>query len=109
MVIEVAPHPRYERDGDDLTTEIEVDALTAAVGGEVRVPTLDGAVLLKIPPRTQAGKTFRLRGKGMPRLERPTERGDLYACVKLVLPESLSDAELETLRTLAQERKQRGR
>ncbi len=104
MVIEVLPHPRFDRDGDDLTTEIMVDALTAAIGGDVRVPTLEGGVLLKIPPRTQADKTFRLRGKGMPKLERPMERGDLYARVKLVLPEPLSDGELEALRTLVQRR-----
>jgi curved DNA-binding protein len=66
---------------------------------------LDGSVKLKIPPRTQADRVFRLKGKGMPRLERPAERGDLYTKVKLVLPEPLSDTELETLRQLAQARR----
>ncbi len=107
LVVEVAPHSQFEREGDDLHIEVPVDMFTAAVGGQVRVPTVDGSVMLKIPPRTQADRTFRLRGKGMPRLERPTERGDLYAHVKLVLPEQLSDNELETLRTLARERQQR--
>jgi len=107
LVVEVMPHPQFEREGDDLHIEVPVDIFTAAVGGQTRVPALDGAATLKIPPRTQADKTFRLRGKGMPRLERPGERGDLYAHVKLVLPERLSDAELETLRTLAQARQQR--
>ncbi|OAN36339.1 molecular chaperone DnaJ [Chloroflexus islandicus] len=105
LVVEVEPHPQFERDGDDLTTTIEVDAFTAAVGGEVRVPTIDGTVTLKIPPRTQADKVFRLRGKGMPRLENPAERGDLFARVKLVLPEPLTDAELNTLRELVRNRK----
>ncbi len=107
LVVEVEPHPQYERDGDDLTTTIEVDAFTAAVGGEVRVPTIDGTVTLKIPPRTQADKVFRLRGKGMPRLENPAERGDLFARVKLVLPEPLSDADLAKLRELMRGRVRR--
>ena len=104
LVVQVAPHPLFERDGDDLTTVVPVDFYTAAIGGEVRVPTLDGTVRLKIPRRTQADRTFRLKGKGMPRLERPSERGDLFARVRLVLPEPLSDAEIEALRMLARER-----
>lgn len=103
--VAIAPHPQFERDGDDLRVIVPLDIYTAATGGEVRVPTLDGAVMLKIPPRTQADRVFRLKGKGMPRLEKPAERGDLYATVKLVLPEPLSDTELETLRQLAQARR----
>jgi len=103
--VEIAPHPQFERDGDDLRENVPVDIYTAATGGQVRVPTLDGAVKLKIPPRTQADRVFRIKGKGMPRREKPTERGDLYARVKLVLPEPLSDTELETLRQLAQARR----
>jgi curved DNA-binding protein len=81
-----------------------VDFYTAAVGGEARVPTIDGAVTLKIPARTQADKTFRLKGKGMPRLGRPGERGDMWARVKLVLPEPLTEAEIDGLRKLAEPR-----
>lgn len=103
--IQVQPHPRFEREGNDLRIDVPVDIYTAAVGGETRVATLDGTVMLKIPPRTQADKVFRLRGKGMPRLNRPDERGDLYARVKLVLPEVLSDSELATLRDLARQHK----
>lgn len=104
LVIEVTPHPQFERDNDDLTCVIAVDVYTAAIGGEVRVQTLDGNVMLKILPRTQADRTFRLRGKGMPRLDWPEERGDLYARVKLFLPENLSDEEISTLETLARKR-----
>jgi len=106
MVIEVLPHPQFDRDGDDLHMEVPVDIFTAVVGGEVRVPTLDRSATLKIPSRTEAGRTFRLRGKGMPRLRRPGERGDLYARVKLVLPEPLHDDEIEAMRTLVQARQQ---
>jgi curved DNA-binding protein len=101
LVIRVAPHATFERDGDDLFTEVTVDIYTAALGGEVRVPTLDGAVMLKIPPQTQSGRTLRLRGKGLPRLDDPTTRGDLYVRVRLVLPEPLSDRELQAFRELA--------
>lgn len=104
LVIQIIPHPQFEREGNDLRTEVPVDIYTAAIGGEVRVQTLDGTVKLKIPPRTQADKTFRLRGQGMPRLDHPNERGDLYAKVKLVLPNDMDDTELDTLRTLAQNR-----
>jgi len=104
LVVEVLPHPGFVREGDDLRADVRVDFYTAVLGGEVRVPTIDGAVTLKIPPRTQADKTFRLKGKGMPRLGRPGERGDMWARVKLVLPEPMSDAEIEGLRRLGEAR-----
>ncbi len=104
LVIEVQPHSRFKRDGDDINVSVPIDFYTAALGGEVRVTTLDGSVMLKIPPQTQAGKTFRLRGKGMPHLAKPEERGDMYARIEIVLPESLSVEELETLRTLKEQR-----
>jgi curved DNA-binding protein len=103
--VQVAPDPRFERDGDELTADVPIDFYTAALGGDVRVPTIDGSVMLKVPARTQAGRTFRLRGKGMPRLERPNQRGDMYARARLILPEPLSDSELETLRQLAEARR----
>jgi curved DNA-binding protein len=101
LIIRVAPHPTFERDRDDLFAEVPVDIYTAALGGEVRVPTLDGAVMLKIPPQTQSGRTLRLRGKGMPRLDDPNARGDLYARVRLMLPEPLTERELQAFSELA--------
>ncbi len=103
LVIEVEPDARFERRGDDLYSDAPVDFLTAALGGEARVATPDGAVTLKLPARTPAGQTFRLRGKGMPKLN-GQGRGDLFARVKLVLPDNLTDAELDALRPLAQAR-----
>jgi curved DNA-binding protein len=103
LVIEVAPDARFERRGDDLYAEAAVDFYIAGLGGEARLQAPDGAVALSIPPRTQAGKVFRLRGKGMPLLGR-RGRGDLYARVKIVLPEDLSDEELQGLRDLAARR-----
>ncbi|MGE5139705.1 MAG: DnaJ C-terminal domain-containing protein, partial [Rudaea sp.] len=86
LVTLVPDDPSFEREGDDLIAEVPVDIYTAVLGGEVRVPTLDRPVMLKIPPQTQADRTFRLRGKGMPRLEDPKQHGDLLARVRLVLP-----------------------
>jgi curved DNA-binding protein len=105
LLMRVAPHATFEREGDDLFVEVPVDVYTAALGGEVRLPTLDGAVQLKIPPQTQAGRTLRLRGKGMPRLADPHSRGDLYARVRVMLPEPLSERELQAFRELAAARR----
>ncbi len=92
--IKVSPNPRYTRKGSDLTTHIPVDVYTAVLGGEVSVPALDKTVQLTIPAGTDNGKTFRLKGLGMPHLRKPAERGDLYAIVDLHLPLSWP-AELE--------------
>lgn len=98
--IKVSPNPRYTRKGSDLTTHIPVDVYTAVLGGEVSVPALDKTVQLTIPAGTDNGKTFRLKGLGMPHLRKPAERGDLYAIVDLHLPPQLSPAELEKFREL---------
>ncbi len=103
--IQIAPHPTFERDGDDLRCEVPVDLYTALLGGEVTIPTLKGQVVLKIPPETQAGKTFRLAGQGMPRLNAPNTFGDLYVKVRIVLPEHLTREERELFIKLAAMRK----
>jgi len=75
--------------------------ITAILGGEIDVPTANGRVKLKIPPETQNGKLIRLKGKGMPKLGHPENKGDLHAEVKVVLPEKLSDREREIFGELA--------
>ncbi len=102
LKIKVAPHPVFRRDGDDLYCEVPVDLYTAILGGEVRVPTLKGSLMLKIPPETQNGKTFRLKGQGMPALKDPSRRGDLFATVNVRLPQQLSHRERELFRQLAE-------
>lgn len=90
--VHVLPDPRFTREGTTLRTRVDVPLTTAMLGGEVKVPTPDGRqLLLRIPPGTANGKTFRLRGKGMPQLGKPEHRGDLYAEVNVVLPTSLND------------------
>ncbi len=100
--IKVLPDPRFDRQGDDLYVDVPVDLYTAILGGEARVPTPKGGqLLLKIPPDTQNGKQFRLTGKGMPRLNEPNSFGDLYARLRVILPERLSDREVKLFRELA--------
>jgi len=93
LVVNVAPHPKFRREGDDLHLDLPVEAHTAILGGEVHVPTLAGEVVLTLPPDTQAGKVFRLSGRGMPRLREPQEHGDLYARVVITIPPHISEAE----------------
>jgi len=100
LKIHIHPHPRFRLEGSDLYTEVPVDVYTAVLGGEVSVPTLNGSVRLKIPPLTQNGKKFRLRGKGMPK-GKGKGNGDLYAEVKVQLPSHLSPKEKELWEELA--------
>ena len=98
--VKVQPSPRFERRGDDLYTTVAVDLYTAILGGEAQVETPTGAVMLTIPAGTQNGQTFRLRGKGMPKLRHPEEHGDLYAEVEVELPTELSEHERELFQEL---------
>jgi DnaJ-class molecular chaperone len=93
ITVSVAPHPLFERDGKNLRLQLPVTLYEAALGAKVRVPTLDGAVDLAIPRGTSSGRTFRLKGKGMPAKD---GAGDLYATVRIMLPER-SDPDLEEL------------
>jgi curved DNA-binding protein len=105
LVVKVSAHPQFRREEDDLHTDAPVDVYTAMLGGEVRVPTLGGEVVLTIPPETQAGKIFRLSGRGMPKLRQPQEHGDLYAHITLKIPMHLTDAERRLIAELAAMRK----
>ena len=107
LIVQILPNETFERAGDDLHMEVPVDFFTAIAGGEIRVPSLERPLILTIPPRTNGGRSFRLRGKGMPHLGDPQKRGDLYAMVRLVLPDPLSDQEVNTIRTLAASRPDR--
>jgi curved DNA-binding protein len=84
LVVKILPHARFERQEDDLRTTFKVPLTTAILGGEAEVATLDGRVSIKVPPGTPAGRTFRVRGQGLPR--RAGERGDLLASLAVELP-----------------------
>jgi len=94
--ISVTNDPRFERDGDDLRTDIDVPLYLALLGGEVVVPTPSGRVALRIPPETQPGRVFRLRDQGMPKLK-GAGRGDLLAKIRVSLPTNLTDKERDLI------------
>ena len=106
LITQIKPHNQFERDGDNLYTRISVPLMTAVLGGEVDVPALNGKKLkLKIPEETQNGKKIKLTGKGLPKLKKKDEHGDLYAEVKVVLPQQLTDKERQVFEQLAELRK----
>jgi len=109
LVVSVRPHPQFRREGDDLHVDFPVDLYAALLGGEARVPTLNGEVVLTIPPETPSGKTFRLSGRGMPKLRQPQAHGDLYAHTRVEIPAQLTDRERELIRELAALRGHPGR
>jgi DnaJ-class molecular chaperone len=93
ITVTFAEHPLFKREGLNLRLELPVTLYEAVLGGKVRVPTLDGAVELAIPAGTSSGRTMRVKGKGLPGKDGP---GDLYATVRIVLPEH-ADPELDEL------------
>lgn len=104
LIIEVAPDPTCERRDDDLYRDIKVDVFTAMLGGELKVPTLSGDVMVKIPAGTSSGSRIRLRGKGMPRLSAKGEHGDLYLRVMVTTPTDLTEDERQALQKMARRR-----
>lgn len=101
LVIRVAEDPRFKRKDDDLYTDTDVDLYSAVLGGEVTVSTLSGEIVLTIPPGTQPGRTFRLAGRGMPKLNAPDSCGDLFVRVNVKLPSKLSNRQRELFQELA--------
>ena len=97
--IHVSEHPIFERDGEHLSCEVPVSFATAALGGSVGVPTLDGDVILKIPAETQSGRVFRLRDKGVKPV-RGGARGDLFCRVVVETPVHLSGDQKDLIRSL---------
>jgi len=95
--IRVNPHKIFAREGADLSCEVPISFSTAALGGEVELPTLEGNVALKVPAGTQSGKVFRLRGKGVTTVRDP-RKGDLFARVAVETPVNLTNDQKELLR-----------
>ncbi len=99
--ISLRPHDEFVVDGADLRVDVPVDLYTCMLGGEVEVPTPSGRKLvLTIPKGTNNGRSFRLRGQGMPVLGNPSKRGDLYATVTVQLPEKLTAEQRDLFRRL---------
>ena len=93
ITVSIAPHPFFKVDGSDLRIDLPITLYEAVLGGKVRVPTLGSAVELSIPKNTSSGRTFRLKGKGMPKAG---GTGDLFVSTRIILPDG-NDAELEAL------------
>jgi molecular chaperone DnaJ len=96
VVIHIKPHPVFQRDHNDLHCEMPISFATAALGGEIEIPTLDGYAKIKVPAETQSGKVFRLRGKGI-RGVRSTSHGDLMCHVVVETPVNLTARQKELL------------
>jgi curved DNA-binding protein len=102
LKVQVAPDARFERKEDDLHVTVSPDLYSVVLGGEVAVPTLSGEVKLKVPAGSQNGQIFRLRGKGMPKLGKSGEYGDLYATLNVRLPATLTAEQREHFEQLRQ-------
>ena len=100
LIVEVVSEAPFQRDGDDLFIDVQVDAFTAMLGGTVSVPTMTRSVKLKIPHGTQSGRKFRLAGKGMPIMRETDKAGDLYARVLITVPENLSPEQRQQIQAL---------
>lgn len=106
VVLHVKDHEIFERRGEDIWLDVQVNVATAALGGEIEVPTLDGEEMLSIPAGTQSGKIFKLRGKGVPRLDRSGRgaalgRGDQHVMVQVVVPKNLTPKQRELFTELS--------
>jgi molecular chaperone DnaJ len=99
VVIQIKPHSVFQRDHNDLHCEMPISFTTAALGGEIEIPTLDGHAKIKIPAETQSGKVFRLRGKGIKGV-RSNAHGDLMCHMVVETPVSLTERQKELLREL---------
>jgi molecular chaperone DnaJ len=104
VIFDVADDPRFERDGEDLYTEVLVTYPQLVLGGEVTVPTVDAAVTLQLHPATQSGQVFHLRGRGLPRVNAPGV-GDLHVRVQLWTPEDVGAEERALLERLMEVRR----
>ncbi|MCK6545247.1 DnaJ domain-containing protein [Myxococcota bacterium] len=103
VVLHIEPHPRFELDGRDITTTLELSPWEAVLGADVDAETPGGSVKLKVPPGTSTGAKLRLRGQGLPvKPGKEGEPGDLYVKVKVVVPRELSDKERDLWRQLSE-------
>jgi molecular chaperone DnaJ len=100
LILEVAPHKFFKRRENDIILNIDINIAQATLGAEIEVPTLDGVEKLRIPPGTQPGKVFTLKGKGVPYLRRK-DRGDQLVIVNLEVPTKLTKEQRELFEKLA--------
>jgi len=102
IITRVQPHPYFVRRGDDIYTSVPIKVTEASLGAKIEVPTIDGRAVLRIPPGTNSGQTFRLRGKGAPSASKPGHRGDQFVEVQVVVPRPVDERVRQLLRDLGQ-------
>ncbi len=102
IVVSVREHPIFERDGGDLHCTMPITFPQAALGAEVKAPTLSGSVKIRIPPGTEGGRVFRVRGQGIPDVRNGGQKGDLYVRVQIAVPTNLNARQKELLRQFAE-------
>ena len=100
LIISVRPHDFFRREGNDILCAVPITVTEAALGTKIEVPSIDGKTLLRIPPGTQGGQKFRLRGKGAPSL-RGEVRGNQIVEVRVIVPKVADERSKEILRELA--------
>lgn len=101
IITNVTPHPFFTRKGDNVHCVIPITVPEAALGAKIEVPTIDGKAQLRVPPGTQSGQKFRMRGRGIPSLRGNGVRGDQYVEVKITLPKVIGEDTKEILRQYA--------
>jgi len=102
--VNILPHHTLTREENDLKTELDIDFFTAVLGGEASLQTFAGEIKIKIPPKTQKGKVFRIKGKGMPVLNQDSKYGDLYVKIAIVIPVDLTQEEIKKLEEIRKQR-----
>ena len=98
IILDVQPHPFFERRGDDIYTRVPISVSEAALGAKIEVPTIDGRAVLRVPPGSSSGRMLRLREKGVPLARTPSRRGDQYVELQVMVPDAVD----ERVRTLAE-------
>ncbi len=91
IILDVQPHPFFERRGDDIYTRVPITVSEAALGAKIEVPTIDGRAMLRIPPGSSSGRTLRLREKGAPVARTPKRRGDQYVELQIAVPDVVDE------------------
>ncbi len=102
IILDVQPHPFFERRGDDLYTRVPISVSEAALGAKIEVPTIDGRSMLRVPPGSSSGRMLRLREKGVPHARTPEKRGDQYVELQVTVPDAVDERVRNLLKELAQ-------
>lgn len=102
IILDVQPHPFFERRGDDIYTRVPISVSEAALGAKIEVPTIDGRSMLRVPPGSSSGRMLRLREKGVPHARTPDKRGDQYVELQVMVPDAVDERVRNLLKELAQ-------